>query len=338
MLTAILYQIDALDNDFAQLTGFGLVVFSAAMLSLYVMPLAAIVAFTCWFRPRLSRAVMRYGWIIAFLVPIITALFPIDWLIRLDTLGTGEHASLPQRVLRILLDELGASPGLQGQLQLARMIVGIEYFINAVLMVVLVLLTIIPGTLRAGIRIKTLLPEQTMTGWFLVAAPLFSSLLLLPLFIAVNQIASDLFLIIGTLLLMAAPGVYLAGAGVFIRPLQLPEGCRRIGRVQGLALIVGGLAWTLLLAYAMTRKIPILDKTLIGLQEETSLLRPWEWYLFRSLIEYTGRSLYTTIVIADLLLVVGLAVWQDTIQSAHAGIASNQDQRMSHLRQAVTAR
>jgi hypothetical protein len=98
------------------------------------------------------------------------------------------------------------------------------------------------------------------------------------------------------------------------------------------------LAWTLLLAYAMTRKIPILDKTLIGLQEETSLLRPWEWYLFRSLIEYTGRSLYTTIVIADLLLVVGLAVWQDTIQSAHAGIASNQDQRMSHLRQAVTAR
>src|SRR5262249_2567985 len=135
-LVAVLYQIDAMDNDFDQFTPFGLAVFGLAMLSVYVMPLAALVAFLCWFRPRLSRAVMRYGWLIAFFVPIIIALFPIDWIIALDTLGRGEHARLPERILRVLLDEFGEPPGLRGGRQLVRLIVGIEYFLNTTLMVV----------------------------------------------------------------------------------------------------------------------------------------------------------------------------------------------------------
>src|SRR5262249_47487937 len=102
VVIAGLYQVDALANDFAQFTDFGLVVFGVAMLSIHVMPLATLAAFVCWSRPRLSRGVMRYGWLIAFFAPVVTALFPIDWIISLDKLGAAEHARLPERVLRFL--------------------------------------------------------------------------------------------------------------------------------------------------------------------------------------------------------------------------------------------
>lgn len=321
ILTTGLYQVAALDNDFDIFTSFGWVVFSVAMTSLYVMPAAAIAAFLSWHRPGRSRAIMRYGWIISFTVPILTTLIPVEWVIRIDSVGTGEHATNFEKALRVLLDLFGAEPGAQGQRQVARMIIGIEYFLNAVLMVAIVILTLIPGTLRAGLRIKALLPAQTVTGWFLVVAPLFSSLLLLPVFIAVNQIASDPLLIVGTMLLMGAPWMYVAFSGVFVRPLSSPADCRWIGRVQGLAMLALGLAWILLAIYATTRRIPMVDKTLIGLHDTTSLVRPWDWYIVRSLIEYTSRSLSTTIVVADLLLLMGLSVWETTKQSVWSGEA-----------------
>jgi hypothetical protein len=43
-------------------------------------------------------------------------------------------------------------------------------------------------------------------------------------------------------------------------------------------------------------------------------------------------------VIADLLLAVELAVWQDVAHAARAGAPGSHDQRMKQLHEAITAR
>lgn len=335
-IMAYLYHLDALDNNFRELTLVGLVVFGLGMLSLYVMPLAALAAALFWSRQRRSRRVMFYGWLLAFMLPLFLALFPVDWLIALDALSTHELPVAGHGLGSAILEEIRRHTNPHTEQQFVRFLVGAEYFLNSVLMVMLVLLTVIPGTLRAGLRIKALLPETTMSGWFLVIAPFFYSLLMLPVFVGLNQVASNPLLISGTMLLMGAPAVYVAYGGLFVRPLTTPAERSRIGQVQWLTAGLTTLAWGLLLLYALTRKIPLLERTLIGLDPATSLVRPWNWYILRSMVEYTGRSLFTTVLVADLLMVVNLAVWRDLKRLAEEETGRPHDQLMHEMRQVLT--
>jgi hypothetical protein len=43
-------------------------------------------------------------------------------------------------------------------------------------------------------------------------------------------------------------------------------------------------------------------KTLLGFNAETSLLYPWNWHLVRWVIEILGRSLFATVLMADVVV------------------------------------
>ena len=93
-------------------------------------------------------------------------------------------------------------------------------------------LSLVPGVQRACLRVKTLVPESMLPGWFLVAAAPFYALFLLVIFIAINQITSEPLLLISMLLLAGAPFIYVFRADVFTRPLMTEADYLRMRRVQ----------------------------------------------------------------------------------------------------------
>src|SRR5262249_60722183 len=105
-------------------------------------------------------------------------------------------------------------------------------------------LALVPGLLRACVRIKRLLPESMLPGWFLVAAAPFNSLLVLVTVVALAQVAPSPLLVAGMLLWLAAPLAYLARAQTFTRPLGSANDLRSLARVQVVA-------WALILASAV---------------------------------------------------------------------------------------
>ena len=106
-------------------------------------------------------------------------------------------------------------------------------------------LALVPGVMRACIRVKMLLPGAVLPGWLLVAAAPFNGLLALAAFVSLAQVAPNPLLLAGMLLWLAAPLTYLARAGVFTRPIATAAELRTARRVRGvarvLALGVGGL-------------------------------------------------------------------------------------------------
>ncbi|HZY90484.1 MAG TPA: hypothetical protein VFE78_37020, partial [Gemmataceae bacterium] len=187
-------------------------------------------------------------------------------------------------------------------------------------------LSLIPGMLRACVRIKSLLPGSTLPGWFLVAgAPLYV-LLVLVLFIAVNQVIGNLLLLAGVALLLAAPLVYLARAGLFVRPLTASRRAS-LARVQWAFLGCAALGAALLVAYLLTKTVGGVH--LVGTDPDTSLVRPWK--LVQFFIEYLGRTFFITVVAADLLLRATRASWRHQQAFAKTAEAADHERRMQEL-------
>jgi hypothetical protein len=168
-------------------------------------------------------------------------------------------------------------------------------------------LSLVPGLLRAYVRIKLLLPESILPGWFLVVAAPFNSLLVLLTVVAVSQVVPSPLLLAGMLLWLAAPLAYLARARSFTRPLSSLEELRVLGHVQVVAWSLIIASSICLIAYAGSWQV--IGWRLVGLEPRTSLLRPWE--VARYVLDFLGRSLFVTVLGADLLLRATLAAWRD---------------------------
>ena len=103
-------------------------------------------------------------------------------------------------------------------------------------------LSLIPGVLRACLRIKALIPESILPGLFLVAATPLYILLFLVIFTTINQAAGNIVLILGVLALVGRADVLYAQ-----RAHSSPGRCGReeevakIGSVQNLVLAIMGI-------------------------------------------------------------------------------------------------
>src|SRR5262249_35782708 len=148
--------------------------------------------------------------------------------------------------------------------QYERVAAGLGWGYYYVIVLSPVVLALVPGVMRACIRVKMLLPEAVLPGWFLIAAAPFNGLLVLVTFVALAPVAPSPFLLTGMLLWLAAPFVYLARAHLYTRPLASAEQLQSLWRLQALAwlLVLGSLAC--LLAYAATWEV--FGLRLVGLE------------------------------------------------------------------------
>jgi hypothetical protein len=291
----------------AQQTWFGDLGDLLWLLSFYAMPAAALLALLLLARPRASRAILLAGWCASFLMPVAIALTPWSWW----TVEPPPPTTGAARLAR----------------QHERLVEGLAWANYYVFVLSPAVLALVPGLLRACVRIKRLLPESILPGWFLVVATPFNSLLVLVTVVALAQVAPSPLLVAGMLLWLAAPLAYLARARSFTRPLCSPEDLRGLSRVQVVAwaLIIASSAC--LVAYAASWQA--FGLRLVGLQPRTSLLRPWE--VARYFLDFLGRSLFVTVLGADLLLRATLSAWRQQREFLQADRAKAYHQLMEKL-------
>ena len=298
-------------EDLPYLTRLGALVTSLDLLALCALPLTALAAALLWSRPRLSFRVLLCGWAVGFALPLLDSLLPLRWLFEVPA----EYGEAVGKAARALID------------------VGAAFLYYFALMPTV--LSLIPGALRACVRVKSLLPGSTLPGWFLVAgAPLYV-LLVLVLFIAVNQVIGNLLLLAGVAVLLSAPLVYLARARLFVRPLTA-ERRVSLARVQWAFLGCTFLGAALIVAYLLTKTLgpyPLLglDRPihLVGTDPNTSVMGPWK--LVQFFIEYLGRTFFITVVAADLLLRATVASWRHEQAFAKTDEAADHERRLREL-------
>src|SRR5262249_4117063 len=148
---------------------------------------------------------LAIGWTIAFMAPLVLALFPVHWRYAMQE---GEARVQQEALLRLV----GA----------------IAYYITLMPAGPAPL----PGVRRALLRIKGVLPQSILPGWFLVGAAPFWIFLFLVIFATVNQVAGDALLIIGVIAVAGAPALYLVHFGLFTRPIHSDEDQKKLLNVQ----------------------------------------------------------------------------------------------------------
>jgi hypothetical protein len=249
-------------------TTLGLVVLLLDILSRYALPISAAGAALLWRRRRLAFRLPLWGWGISVLIPMAAALLPMEWLVDLS--------EWPEELR-----------------ELARALLGIAYAVA----LAPVVLSLLPGVIRACVRIKFLLRDSSLAGWFIVgAAPLYVTALFVPL-VLVNQAVGNPILFVAMFVFVTTPLVYSVGGRLFIEPLT-PERRRRMAWLTGFGslMLLGSVA--LFLSYATGARL--MGVNLVGWRAGTAILSLAQ--LPQLVIEYLGRSLFLTLLAADLLL------------------------------------
>ncbi len=300
-IAALWSSIALIEKDLFPPSAFGWVTKVVRILSLYAMPVAAVLAAVAWTSHKRSRTFILWGWGISFLVPVVIALFPMHLLVAL-----GSEVTADQR------EQAKLGLGFFG---------GFWYYI----LLLPTVLSLIPGVMRACLRIKTLLPESIVSSWFLIASAPLYVLLWLVTFVTINQIAGNALLILSIFLFMSAPLVYLFWGRFFIRPLR-PEELRKISMAQLIFTCMAVLAGILLVTYLCTKTLG--KGRLVGFDSDTSLMRPWK--LIQFYLEYTGRSLFITLLVVDLFMLMNLSVWMHTKQFEKSESAAHYDRIMGN--------
>ena len=277
--------------------------------SAYALPLAAIAVLFCWTKLLLSFRILLAGFVVSFFVPMLISFCPWSWW---EGAAAGGEPESPLARFTGTIEELRDS---------------IEYLC----MLLPTVLSLIPGVQRAGLRVKTLLPESMLPGWFLVASAPFYALFLFVIFVAINQAAGDLLFLAGFFLFLAAPLMYVVRANVFTSPLTSSEDYRRLRRVQKLVGALTVLAGTMLVAYLVTQQV--LGVHLVGTDPRTSVLRPL--HLVGFFLELFGRSLFMTLLGADLFMRMDLAAWKNSKAFIASPAAAGHDRVMTALDQAA---
>lgn len=307
LVSAVLALLGSLISDQSGLSGVGLLLEFIRLAALFALPVTAFLAARCWDRHRRSRTILTRGWMVAFLTPLVLALFPFSWRVDLS----GNDATVAAQAEN-LISLLGA--------------------VSVYVTLMPAVLSLIPGVLRACLRVKALLPQSILPGWFLVAATPLYVLLFLVIFSTVNQLAGHALLLVAVLALLGAPMFYIANAGTFTRPLHTEEEIARIGQIQRTVGLVTAFGIVLLFVYAFQAQV--MGQALIGVDEETSWIRPWDPNLFQFPLEYVVRSLFTTVLVADLFMLMNLSVWQHTKAFLASERAGSYDRLMCEIEEA----
>ena len=289
------------DTEPVQQTLFGDVADLIWLLSFYAMPASSLLAAVCWARPRASRSILLAGWAASFLVPVLIALTPWSW--------------------------WDANPEARWGQKFERITEGVVWGFYYITVLSPAVLALVPGIMRACIRVKRLLPQAVLPGWLLVAAAPFNGLIVLVTFVALAQVAPSPLLLAGMLLWLAAPLVYLARASLYTRPIASPDELRSARRVQAAAWVLTFVAAGCLIAYLTTWEA--FGFRLVGLEAKKSLFRPWQ--VARFFLDFCGRALFVTVLGADLLLRVTLSAWRHERAFANSPAAAELDRVMEQL-------
>ena len=303
---------EKVDKEFYSV--FGLFLFYVRALAVFALPVAAVFAALSYDRLAVSMKWVLVGGLISFAVPIAIAFVPTEWLIELKTSGSEKVADVEARRM------------------FGGMRVGIEFY----LLLVPTVFSLLPAVSRACVRLKLLLPESLVPGWGLVVSTPLFVLLTLSTFVLLYHMAGNALLLLGLVCWVGAPLLYLLKFNLLTRPVTEPADRDALSKVSLVVLGTMLLGILFLTIFLFTAKVG--TGTILGFDEDKSIIRPWSLDLHKLWIEYLGRSLFLTVFFADLLLKVSLSVWKEERAFAGSPASSSFDRTMSGLDAAVLPR
>lgn len=274
--------------------------------AMYALQVAAIIVLLLWSRWRLSFFIMAAAFVFSFVAPLLISFCPWSWWGYEDPVYSLEKEPLEWLV--------STAEGLKE---------GAEYL----LMLLPTVLSLVPAVQRACVRVKMLLPQSMLPGWFLVMASPFYALFLLVVFVALVQIDSTPMLIGGFFLFVAAPLIYPFTARFYTRPLATDDDYQRIRNVQRVVGLITAASGVCFLIFLATQTIA--GVKLLGTDTAKSLIVPLDLVEFA--LEVLSRSMFVTALGADLFMRMNLAAWVNARAFAESGQAENYDRVMSEL-------
>ena len=286
--------INAIGTKTEMLSGFGILIVYLQALVFFALPASAVMGALVYNRPRDSARWVLLGTLVTIGFPLLVAFIPVTWLV------TGSFEEMESRSLRAV------------------------YGVAMYLMILPMVLALLPAVSRACVRIKAFLPQSLVPGWGLVSSvPLFV-LLTLASVVLLYQTVGNVLLILALILWIGAPLFYLTKFRLLTRPLNSKADIDALGRTQtGVLLILAGGILLLI--------IFLFDAKVIGTNNETSAFRPWSLTLHTKWIEYIGRSLFMTVLFADLLVWISHLVWREEKAFVGSEAAAGFDRTMTGL-------
>src|SRR5581483_1247536 len=219
-LFGLITLLDMDKEDKESLSGFGMLVLYLQALALFALPVCAVLAALAYDRLAASTKLVLLGGLISFGVPILAAFVPADAMIdlKLDKSATVAEVDAAKSTLGLVF--------------------GIKFY----LLLMPTVLSLLPAVSRACGRVKTFLPESLAPGWGLVASVPLCVLLTLATFVLLYHVAGNALLILGLLLWVGAPVLYMTQFRLLTRPVTDRRDLESLSRTQlgVLAMTVGG--------------------------------------------------------------------------------------------------
>lgn len=310
-LFGLINVIDMGKDEKEMMSSFGMLVVYVQAFSLFALPVCAALAALAYDRLEGSARLVLLGGLISFGIMLLVAFVPADAMmdLKLDKSATVAEVEAVKSTLGVLF--------------------GISFYLTLMPTV----LSLLPAVSRGCVRVKTFLPESLVPGWGLVASIPIFVLLALATFVLLYHIAGNAVLLLGLLLWVGAPVLYLTQFRLLTRPVSDRRHLDSLSTTQlgVLGMFVGGVV--LIIIYLFTAKF--MGQTIVGTDKEKSLIRPWSLDLHAKWIEFLGRSLFLTVLFADVLVRMSLSVWREEKAFVGTEPAAAFDQTMTGLAAAV---
>jgi MFS family permease len=311
-LFALISLLDMETNEKALLGAFGTLVLFLQVFALCAMPIVAALAAMAYERPTRSMQIVLIGGLATLLVPVIFAFIPSSWLI--------------------------AGPAVDGDsesVQLIKMSYSRELGAKFYMFLFPALFSVVMAASLACARVKGFLPESQAPGWaFVVSVPLLALVTLSTYLVVYHYYLSHILLLLGLLALIGAPLIYLTRFRILTRPLTESQDLQALARTQIYVFATLGAGVLLIFIYMVAVKVG--DGAILGTSKKPkNALRFWSLDLHKAWLEYLGRTLFLTVMFADLLVRMAVMVWREDRAFAGTGPAANFDRTMSGFGEAV---
>lgn len=287
-------------------TAFGRFVENVELAALYILPAAALLVVLFWTRVQLTFLILVGAFGLSFVIPVLIALCPWSWWGYVEP--NYDRHTQPLQYFEDMAEGL-----FEAVVYLATLLPTV--------------ISLVPGVQRACIRVKFLLPQSMLPGWFLVTASPFYALFLLVVFIAILQFDSHPLFLAGLLLFLSAPMLYVARSALFTKPLTSADDERRIRLVQKFIGLTTALGGAMIVGFLTTREFG--DVRLLGTDPEKSILLPLDIVEF--LLETISKSMFMTVLGADLFMRLNLSAWKNARDFADTAAAADYDRVMGEF-------
>jgi hypothetical protein len=292
------------------LSGFGALVLFLGAVSLFALPACAILAANAYDRLHTSSRLVLLGAAISLGMPLIVVFMPE----------------------RLMFDTSAININNEAAMLAARLLLGINFY----LLLLPPVLAFLPAVSRACVRVKTFLPQSLFPGWVLVASmPLFA-LLTLATFGLLYQFVGNGLLVLGLVLWIGAPMLYLLKYSLLTRPITEKRNLVSLANIQLAVLGAITLGVLLLILYLFTSHA--LGRSIVGSDKDASWLRPYSLEIHKKWIEYIAWALFLSVLFADQLMRISLGVWREERAAAGSPGAAQLDQTMTALGSAIASK